>query len=117
MQAFVGIDMREHRDVRFVVEQVVLHDRGVADRHAERDAGMALVEGGEHLGDVIGPDRADPQMPGVQPLRGGEELARFLLLGKQSLRDGVQVAARRRQLAAPVAAGRTARRRTPSPAP
>ena len=53
---------------------------------------MACIEGRQHVGDVIGTDRTDTQMAGLEAARLVEIVGRFLLVGEEPARD-VQKAA------------------------
>jgi len=103
-QPRILVDMGQHRHVGAIVAQVLERAGRVAERHAQLHARIAPAEGGQHLGHVIGPDRADPQHAAAQLARLLQELQRLALLREHAGGDGEQVAAGRRQLDPAVAA-------------
>ena len=70
---------------------------------------MARVERRQHVGDVIGPDRAAAQMTGAQAARLVEVVGGFLLVGEQPARDVQKAAAGLGEFDAPATAQERAR--------
>ena len=96
--------MRQHRHIGLVVEQVAHRGERVADAHRDIEARKALVEGHQHVGDVVRADRADAQVAGAQVAALVEEVERLRLLAEHPPRDLEQAAPGLGQLDAAAAA-------------
>jgi phosphonate metabolism-associated iron-containing alcohol dehydrogenase len=97
--------LREHRDVRLIVDERLQRRLRVADAHRYLHAGKAPIEPSEHLGHVKGSDRANPQMARLELARVLQQMHGLAFEREDPLRKLEELLAERRQrhlMAAPV---------------
>jgi hypothetical protein len=82
-EPIVLVDIGEDRDVASIAFEIVEHLGGIADLHRQLDAWIGPVEGGEHLRDMEGPDRADREPARSQLPRFRQEGERLGLFGER----------------------------------
>jgi len=97
-QPSILIDMRQHRDIALVVEEVAQNIGRVAKLYGEIDARIRAIEGGQHLGDMVRTDGADRQLAVLELARLFQEGDGFVFFGEKPSRDREELAPRIGQL-------------------